>query len=219
MAANYTTDNSLYLVNGNNLATWKAFVVKSDGFHDLPQRKENLSWNWPDEHGLEIDLSAVYFEPQEYALELIMYDTTYAALQANIKLLLAELTKTGLQHIKMAGIPGVFQFHVPGKVAITKLTGVLQAQSAVRVEFSPVNPYPVTRQFWTTKTGAGQTSQLYIITNKPLSINWGDGYVQSLAAGTHTVIRTYVGAGTYCIVVYGGVDGITTITPTNCTAL
>jgi hypothetical protein len=219
MAANYTTSNVIYLLNGNDLSTWKAFIVKSDNFLSLPKRKDKIAYNWPDEHGEDIDLTTVYFEPSDYDLEIIMYADTLAALQANIKLLIAELSKTGLQHLKMAGIAGVTPFYTNGHVSVENLTGISSTQAAARVTFSIRNPNPINRQFWTTKASINLTSQLYIVTTKALTINWGDGNIEAIAAGTITKIHTFTAIGTYCIVVYGGVDGITTITPTNCTAI
>jgi len=219
MASNYTSVGTIYMLNGVDLSTWRAFVVRSENFLSLPARKEKASYSWPDEHGEEVDLATVYFEPAEHDLEIIMYNVSYTTLQTYVKLLLAELSKTGLQHLKMAGIAGVTPFYVSSPVSVENLTGVSSAQAAVRVAFSITNPYPVTRQFWTNKTSINQTSQLYIVTTKPVMINWGDGSVEAIASGTTTKTHTFAAIGTYCIVVYGGVDGISTITATNCTAI
>lgn len=58
------TASNRYKLNGNDLYDVYGFVVSSgsDDFLKFPDRKESLTYNWPDENGTQRDLSDPKFE-------------------------------------------------------------------------------------------------------------------------------------------------------------
>ena len=87
--------------------------------------------------------------------------------------------------------------------------------SAASLQVNLVEPHPDNKQFFTILDDPGSAG-LAIACSKPITIDWGDGsysYLESSDDLTHN----YLTAGTYCITIWGNMDGITGIATTNCT--
>jgi hypothetical protein len=216
MAGNYTTDKSLYLINGYDFAIFGAMVETPSptGLLGLPKRKPSLQYNWADENGLDIDLGDYKVEARNIKINVVMKSDSFTGLQAGLNSFLSQFLKPGLQSLKMAGIPGLFLVYLADEVTPELLTNLNANPMAAKLSLSLQNPEPVTKQFYTIKNAPGSSS-LAITTTKPVTIAWGDGSFDYVI-GTAEKVHNYQSAGTFCIVVYGGVDGITSLAATDC---
>lgn len=61
-----------YKFNGINCKDLGIVVSQSFGLTDMPKPKEFLTANWPDEHGIEVDLTNRVFEPRIIKLNCYM---------------------------------------------------------------------------------------------------------------------------------------------------
>ena len=216
MAGNYTTNDALTLLDGLNIRDY-GFIEKATGFLDEPERKKTIEHSWPDDHGLEIDLTALRRNERRCHLDLIVKGTTWSGCVNAANNVKALFNKTGYRYLKIYGIDGVYLVYVNGLIGVSRLNrGVSNAQLA-RMSIPLIEPYPVKYQYYTDQTTLNQVS-LAIVTTKPVIIDWGDASYSSLNT-SGTVTHDYTSGGEYCIVVYGGVDGISGITPTNCTLI
>ena len=216
MASNYSNNPALYLLNGNNIkTTFGAWIEQSTGFWDIPKPKENVSFSWPDENGLDVNLTARYFEALTPELTVMFSHVSYLTLKSNIRAFMAEWQKTGLQYLKLANDPRLYLVFYTDIGIVERLTKLNASKHFARLRLKLCDPNPLIRQFMADKTIAGSVS-LVITSSKPVTIDWGDGSFSSLA-GNGTVNHNYL-SGIYCITVYPG-EGITSVISTGCSAL
>jgi len=215
MAGNFTVNNSIYLLNGIELSTLGATVEESAGFLDMPKRKLGVNTSWPDQNGLEVDLSAFIYEARNCKVNFMIAKGAFLDMQINLNNLYAQLAKPGLQYLKLAGIPKLFLVYLADAISPTRETKNDAQLSAASLQVNLVEPHPDNKQFFTILDDPGSAG-LAIACSKPITIDWGDGsysYLESSDDLTHN----YLTAGTYCITIWGNMDGITGIATTNCT--
>jgi hypothetical protein len=215
MASNYTLNDATYLINGNDITTYGAVVQQSSGFLDEPKRKSLLSFSWPEENGLDIDLSGGYYiDARNPKIVFLLKGSDYHDLQVKRMQLVALFKRPGYQYIKLAGMLTLSLAYMADQAVFELLSNLRDMPCGGRLTVNLTEPFPETKQFYTVKTGAASSS-LTISASKPVTVDWGDGYFSYVAVGTATVTHNYLTAGTYGIVVYP-TDGIISITPTGC---
>lgn len=214
---NYTALPAVSLLDGIQFSTYHAWIERATGFLDQPSRKESYKYSWPDEHGVDMDLDANYYDERKCSLDLIISGTSMANLYSNINTLFAILKQAGYHHLKMYSIDGIFTVFVSGAIAVTRLNRGVTNKQYARLSIPLIDIYPVKYTYYTDQTEAFTEVALAITTTKPVIADWGDGSVSTLiSSGIRT--HTYTTAGLYCIMVLGGVDGVSDIIPTNATA-
>ena len=210
MAGNYTSVGTVSLLDGVNFSTLHAQVESATGFLDLPERKASLSFSWPDEHGLDIDLGQVRLAERKCSLSLIVKGSTYNDLASNVKAFLNALNTTGYHYLKLCGVDGIFLVYTSGLISVSRLNRGISITQLVRITVPLIEPYSVKRMFFANEI----TADLDITTSLPVTVDWGDRQYSSLNT-SGSLSHTYDTIGEYCICIYGGVQGITDITSSN----
>lgn len=217
MASNYSLDTAAYLINGKNIKTYfGARVVATNGFTSLPARKVLLQNNWPDENGLEVDLSANYYEARNLSMEIKIFADSLQLMNDYVRSFMAEFQKPGLQYVKLVGNSKLFLVYCQDAILPVRKTAIYSTKHYSELTIPLIEPYPIVRQFTVNATGSLLVT-LVVVATKANTVDWGDGTFSALA-GSGTVTHTYA-IGVYCISLYGGAEGITSVTPTNCTAI
>jgi hypothetical protein len=209
MAGNYTSVNTVSLLDGVDISTMNANIESVQGFLDLPERKESLKFSWPDYHGIDIDLSQVRIAERKCSMNLIVKGSSYQILASNVKAILNALNTSGYHYLKLHGIDGIFLVYVSGLIAVQRLNRGVTTQQLARMVIPFTEPYPIKFMFYANETSVG----LNITTMEPVTIDWGDNQFNSLD-GSGSLTHDYDTIGEYCITVYGG--AITGITGINC---
>lgn len=216
MAGNYTLDNKVYMINGNDIALYGAVVEQWSGLLDTPKRKPILQYSWPEENGLDVDLSAGFFvEARTAKIIFLIKGDNFKDLQVKKAALVANLKRPGYQYLKMAGIAALSLVFLSEQIVFEMLSNRRDMPCGGKLTLTLTEPFPETRQFYTEKTEPGNSS-LTINTTKPVTIDWGDGHYICIANGEETLTHNYETAGVYDIVVYPA-DGIISIRGMNCT--
>ena len=214
MVANYSNDDMIALLDGVNLSTLNCALVRTHGFMSHPRRKETVTHNWNDDHGLEVDLGAVYFGPRLPSMEILVWGDTLQGMKTNAEAIVNKLTATGLRHVKLPGLTGVYLLFVSEEISIERVNRGISNKQFGKIFVRFTEPHPVTRQ-WKTTQATPSVSLAMTITD-PVWIHWGNGDILKVEAnGTYS--KSYA-AGVYCAVVFP-TKNILTVTPTNLTEL
>lgn len=91
-----------YSINSVDFENNKVYVSQSYGFHDIPERKPVLSFEWPDENGTQYDLEEppVYRE-RELTLECFVLGEGPDDMYDNFNTVMKEFDKADLQTLKV----------------------------------------------------------------------------------------------------------------------
>jgi hypothetical protein len=209
MASNYTQNIGTHMLNGIDLKSIGVTVDKSTGFLNMPKRKEILEMDWPDRHGLVADLVEFKTSARHLKLNLHVIGSNLMNLRFNLQKLYTELMRPGHQYLKMGGMNVINLVYLKDEIYVDRQTKNNANKSYAKVEVSLIEPYPITLQYITDQTALSQVS-LQIFCSKPVTVNWGDRTFAYLA-GSGTVTKNYSQTGFYCIVVYGEVDSVTSV--------
>ena len=215
--SNYTINDKISLLDGVRFVDFNAKIESISGFLDDPEPKENYKHSWPDEHGLDIDLSKVYYSERKCQIDFIVKGTNYIDLVSNINALKKALRKPGYRYLKLYGIIGVYLIVPTGIMPVVRLNRGVDNTQYARMSVTFIEPYPVKFMYYADQSIKAPVS-LNITTAKPLTIDWGDN-TYSLASASGTKSHNYTEEGDYCIIVYGGIDSTTVIEPSNCIEL
>lgn len=217
MAGNYTSNGNLSLIDGVNIRTY-GFIERATGFLDQPGRKKTLEHSWPDEHGLDIDLNTIVYDERRCQLEIIAKGSTFSGLVSAVNTIKAMFNKSGYRYLKLYGIGGVYLVFVSGQIGVSRLNRGVTSTQYARLTIPLIEPYPVKYMYYANSLSSLITVSLAIGTSGPVTVDWGDNTYSTLAA-SGIVSHTYTTLGEYCITIYGSVQDITGITPTNCTEI
>lgn len=218
MAGNYTLNNSELLIDGTEvLSTYDCFVEKSDGFLGLPARKKTLENEWPDVSGIDPDLAVNVIDKRKCNLSLIVRGSDVNDINSNLAGIIALVNKSGYRYLKKNQVPGVFLVYTEGDISVEKLNKAATGKQLARMRINFIEPYTLKKQYYSDQEPLAQVT-LVIVTSGYITVDWGDGDTDSISAND-TLIHNYSSTGHYCIVIYGQVEKITSVTPTNAVAI
>lgn len=211
------TTKLAYSIDGVDLKDLRCFVEDARGLIGRPAMKAAKRYDWPDRHGVGVDLAQVVFEPRQIELDIWFRVNSKDEAVDKAMLIKEMVSKPGLRRfLFQAGsrfipydvyFPEDFDFEIPLWVD----GGALSAKFTLVM----IEPQPVKRVLKFVKTGSGQeTATITMTTNKELfSIYWGDGNVThnvGAPTGPSTAQHTYTANGEYFITVAGAVEKLTT---------
>jgi hypothetical protein len=93
--------NTLYFLDGYSLYKYFGVGVESgsDQLLEFPERKDSISHDWLDEHGLDIDLTRVFLKSREVTFQMWIVADGEADFWNKYNLFLSFLTKPGLRRL------------------------------------------------------------------------------------------------------------------------
>jgi hypothetical protein len=171
-------------IDGYDLYTnWGLQCVRSKGLLDpLKVKKGNLH-NYNDEHGEDIDLSEVYFEPRPIVLDFIIQATTMAQFASRVRAFSALIQSPGLHVLKLPILDRPFYVYCQSEWDFDLLSKWNNTLMAGKLSVQLVEPLPVGRT-WRTEQTTPSSITFYITNTKPTKLYWGDGTSVIVAAGT-----------------------------------
>lgn len=115
-----------YKFNGQNIKDLDIIISQSYGLTDLPKTKEPLIANWPDQHGIDVDLSNRAYEPRMIKLNCFMKcenEEDFITKSLKLNQLLTNNNSSGLLSL-VVGFPFtkplVYAVYLSGEISHTK---------------------------------------------------------------------------------------------------
>ena len=209
--------NLNYTINALSFTSIGLYVAESEGVIDLPAPKEYFGVEWPDAHGLVLDLSRPRYKERVITLDCAMIATGPENLILQLNALNQELRKPGTKRLRINPIgakPLVYEVYSSGAVEVKKKwrDGKIWAQLTLNL----TEPQP--RKLVYTATG---TASLIITSPSPIALYWGDGTSEYVQGVSQTKTHTYGGSAgaTYYLIVSGEIEAATLTNLTNLTLL
>ncbi|MEO6522255.1 MAG: hypothetical protein ABIN91_11295 [Mucilaginibacter sp.] len=127
------------LLNGKNFNLFGLIIPHngSDSFLLFPARKQSLSYDFPDESGIDIDLTTPQFSAREFTLKLSMVANNRADFWTKYNGLFTELSLPGTTTIYLDDADKSFLVYYKSMSDITKLS-VLNSSGQVGCSFDLV---------------------------------------------------------------------------------
>jgi len=113
--------------------TYGAFLLKGsyDALMKLPKRKESLNNNWPDQNGLDIDLTDPHYEVLEADLSFIVSASSEAQWWTRYNALRTLLLSSGLRTIYVRELSKTFHAFYKDTVTYEQLTTIKRVNKVV----------------------------------------------------------------------------------------
>jgi hypothetical protein len=209
-----------YYINGVTFESLKVKVSNSDGIMDGLKLKNPAKMDWPDHHGVVIDLSAPRYESREITLDCFIESTTPTAFILAVQAFIAAFQKPGLQRLMIDINDGVstrkpllYEVYLPDGVNISKVWNPEKNIGTFRIKL--IEPEPVKRVYKFVATAGALSVTMTVTTVEPVNIYWGDGNNDlDVVTGTGQITHAFATAGTYYIVLTGIIENITGVTTT-----
>lgn len=209
--------NLNYSLNALSFSSIGLYVAESQGVLDMPAPKEYFGVEWPDAHGLVLDLTRPRYKERVITLECVMIATGPENLGLQLSALSQELRKPGTKRLRFyptAAKPLVYEVYSSGAVEVKKKWR--DGKIIARLTLNLTEPQPRKRVY-----AAAGTVSLTVTCPSPIALYWGDGtneYVQGVA---QTKTHTYGGTAgvVYYLIVSGEIEAATITSLTNLTLL
>ncbi|MGY3054386.1 hypothetical protein ACVWYG_002593 [Pedobacter sp. UYEF25] len=157
-----TIDGILFSDLGIIISAWTDFLK-------MPELKPPYTNDWPDENGIEVDLTAPIFKHKQVSISFAMVADSETEYWANYRALFNLLAKPGLRRIYVADYQRSFFLYYTGTQtaeAITNIAGKTSIGVKYVLQFTePVPSMMVPYAFLTKKEGG------YLLTNDNKLIN------------------------------------------------
>ena len=203
-----------YMLDGIDLSTFGIHMSASDGVLDLPSLKQPQTYDWPDYHGVIVDL-----EKPRYNTRSLIFDAWVETSEGMIDF--AERIRSFYDVIAKPGLHQLLSFNSPDRpfafmvymkdgMEVKKKWRDVQMYGTFKMKFE--EPEPVKRVVRYT----GDRASVSFSSTDAFNIYWGDGTVdydvvrpiQTPAGLDDTVTHEYSSAGTYYICFSGNVDSL-----------
>jgi hypothetical protein len=184
----------IYTVYGVDLALER-------GLLDPPKAKTGISFNWKDEHGLDEDLTEIYFEAHPFTLDFRIKQTTKSLFYSNLIAFYNLILSPGLHAIKFPDIARTYYAKFLGGENMERLTSWNDALMFGTLTMQAIETNPVNLQYLTTNPIT--TPSITITCTKVLLILWGDGLSDYVVGTAQTKTHDYnqknlLGTAAYC---------------------
>lgn len=143
----------LYIMDSIDLWTeYGVFVEKAhDQFLMLPERKESITYSWPDQDGIEIDTTTPRFKEREITMNCAIVANGEADFWTKYDAFKAALTAPGTRNMYVNELSKDFDMIYMKCTAFTKYTR-LKTSGKVAAKFAivfiiPDTPQPLTDEF------------------------------------------------------------------------
>lgn len=122
-----------------------AFIVKG-GFDDLlkpARRKASLTNNWPEQNGVEIDLTAPRYEAKDADVTFIISASSESAWWARYNAFVSQLQQAGERSLYIKELSKTFAVYYKEAVdysQLTRIKGTSKVAAKVTIKFGIANP-------------------------------------------------------------------------------
>lgn len=218
-----------YYINKKLINDLGIYVSQSSGVTDLPKAKETVMTNWPNEHGLEIDLEKRVFEARSISLNCFMMceneeDFTQKSLQLNNLFNSNKLIDLIIKFSQSS--PLVYMVYLSGGITHNKKWRNGKFVSTFQIELT--EPEPMKMTFIST-IYSGIVSFEFSVTNDTLiNIYWiGENYNEVekdvlLTSTNNTITHSFISSKTdqyNYIIITGNINDLKCDKTENCKLL
>jgi hypothetical protein len=143
----------LYLMDSLDMwTTYGVFVEKGhDQFLMLPERKESITYSWPDQDGIDIDTATPRFKEREVTLNCSIIANNEADFWSKYDALKVALTAPGTRNLYVNELGkdfDVIYMKCPSFTKYTRLKTVSKIAAKFQIVFIiPDTPQPLTDEF------------------------------------------------------------------------
>lgn len=209
-----------YSINGTSFDSLGVKVSRSEGIIDGLKLKDTTKMNWPDHHGIVIDLAAPRYEAREIVLDCFIESTTSTAFILAVQSFIAAFQKIGLQRLMIEvddGVvtrkPLVYEVYLPDGINISKSWDPSKNIGTFTLKLS--EPEPIKRVYKFAASGGSMAVTMTVTSTDPVNIYWGDGLNNlDVVTGTGQITHIFGATGTFYIVITGIIEKITSVTTT-----
>lgn len=137
---------NMYYLDGVDLWTNFGLTIAKgslDDFLKLPKRKGSIEHNWPDEDGLDVDLSRNFYEARDINIKFYIISDTEAAFWTQYNGFMTLLKKPGLRRFNVVVFGLNYNLFYQDCTVWDKLTPFRQTGklfSSFTVRFTEANP-------------------------------------------------------------------------------
>ncbi|MEO7212661.1 hypothetical protein [Mucilaginibacter sp.] len=134
-----------YTLNGYDLKEMFGLVISngSDTFLAYPKRKDSLQNNWPEQDGIDKDLTDPHFEARDFKLSCALIAEGREDFKTRYDALFTLLSGQGSKELYIADIDRAYHVYYKEQVNLTKLTQLNRESCGVKFDlvFAETNPF------------------------------------------------------------------------------
>jgi hypothetical protein len=94
----------------DGMDVWNNFAIGikdgTAGFLQTPEKKESITHDWPDQHGVDVDLSKIFFKSRDISLRCWLITETEIEFWTKRNAFIQQLAKPGLRRISITAHGG-----------------------------------------------------------------------------------------------------------------
>ena len=207
-------DDVEYFLDGFNFKEYGVEVSASKGLVDRLARKETLTAEWDNYHGIVRDKKRPRFKERTIVLDCFIYASSRTAFVEWVQRFFSLFDAPGnhrfkcVPHLKTK--PLVYEVELHDGVSVDKTWGHYNDELMVGTfQITLVEDEPVKRVLRHIGTTANTVASITVTSTKYLNIYWGDGsHTYNVAGNQKTVEHTYEEPGEYDIIISGVIEDI-----------
>lgn len=207
-------DDVEYYIDGRNFKEFGVEVSASKGLVDRLARKEALTADWDNYHGIVRDKKRPRYKERKITLECFIYASSRTAFVEWVQNFFAAFDAEGnhrfkcVPHLKTK--PLVYEVELLDEVNVDKTWGQYNDDLMVGTfQLVMVEDEPVKKVLRHIGTAANSTVSITLTSVKYLNIYWGDGtHTYNVSGSQKTIEHTYEQPGEYEIIVTGVIEDI-----------
>ncbi|HBG40092.1 MAG TPA: hypothetical protein DDW85_01595 [Porphyromonadaceae bacterium] len=209
----YDKNDVEYFVNGLNFKDFGVYVSNSTGLVGMLERKEALTVEWDNYHGIVRDKKRPRYKERTISLDCFIEASSRSAYVEWVNLFLSQFDKEGTQRLSVEydgnTKPLVYEVVALNDVDPDKKWGTYNDELMVGTfKLRLTEDEPVKRVLRHIGSD-NSTAQITVTTSKLLNIYWGDGTHTFDVSGTDKeVSHKYEKRGEYDIVITGVIEDI-----------
>lgn len=211
-------DDVEYYIDDHNFKDFGVEVSMANGLINRLARKEALTADWDNYHGVVRDKKRPRYKERKITLDCFIYASSRNAFMEWVQRFFAQFDAEGnhrfkcVPHLKTK--PLVYEVELLDEVDVEKTWGQYNDELMVGTfRLTLVEDEPVKRVLRHIGTTANTVASIKVTTSKYLNIYWGDGSHTYNVRGTDkTIQHTYAQPGEYDIVISGVIEDIEAFT-------
>lgn len=207
------TEKLGYFIKGQDLKSDLGWTVEDARGLVGRNSTKSESYDWPDRHGVSVDLFGVRYREKHIELDIFKKFQTKEDAIDGIAELKELLSGEGLFRFQFVGGSRsiVYEVYVPGEIN-PEIKKWIDGKVVAKVTVELVEPEPVKKILQFVRTGVdNKTATVNFNANRELyNIYWGDGSMTANVTGeTATASHEYTADGEYYIIIAGVIENMT----------
>ncbi|WP_280646687.1 MULTISPECIES: hypothetical protein [unclassified Dysgonomonas] len=202
-----------YYIDGKNFKEFGVYVSASNGLVGRLGRKESLTVDWDNYHGIVRDKKRPRYKERNITLDCFIEASSRSAYVEWVNLFMAQFDKEGTQRLTIEydgkTKPLVYEVISMDDVDPAKKWGTYNDNLMVGTfKLKLIEDEPVKKVLRHIGGTANTKVEINVTSSKLLNIYWGDGSHTFDVSGTKAIEHTYSEPGIYDIIITGVIEDI-----------